>query len=378
MSTFGARTIYRLFGTYRLMLAMLVVAQHFVAGFAPADIAVVAAPYEVGTIAVLAFFTLSGFVIMEAAATIYATRPAAFLANRLLRIVPHFVLAAALSICVFAWFDHAGTLRFMRESAVLTPVDFGAENIIANLFGFLPLVDRAFNTNFLIIGWTLRVEMAFYIVVFASLMFRGRRLGQTILVGAMLALFAGALAGRAPLMFLFVPYFLLGAGLYFAADRRDRGAYWFCALMLVCIAIQLGAQPTYHQDLGYRKAFVAEAVLLTGLLALLAVLAFRGGGPVNRVDRRLGDLTYPLYLYHQVVMVAVLSLTSGYSWASLAVALVVSLALSAILEMAVAAMIDRWRDRVRGRRPRTEVLDTLHRSHAYFSDETAPIVVKSL
>ena len=84
---------YRSFGGFRLLLAVLVMVQHFGADLAPAPLATALAPYFTESVAVLVFFALSGFVITEAVDSVYRNRPIPFLTNRLLRIVPHFLLA---------------------------------------------------------------------------------------------------------------------------------------------------------------------------------------------------------------------------------------------------------------------------------------------
>ena len=93
------------------MLAVLVMVQHFGADLAPAPLAVALAPYSVGSVAVLVFFALSGFVITEAVDTVYRTRPGPFLANRLLRILPHFLLAVILAMLAHEFFRIAGGIR---------------------------------------------------------------------------------------------------------------------------------------------------------------------------------------------------------------------------------------------------------------------------
>ena len=67
-SVASARSLfaYRNFGAFRLLLAVMVMAQHLFAAFAPTDVALLANRYEVGSVAVLVFFALSGFVIVEA------------------------------------------------------------------------------------------------------------------------------------------------------------------------------------------------------------------------------------------------------------------------------------------------------------------------
>ncbi|MER8779076.1 hypothetical protein NKJ09_27610 [Mesorhizobium sp. M0189] len=85
-----------------MLLAIFVVLQHFLANLVPEPIATAPLPCEFGNIAVLVFFALSGFVISEAADRIYAGRPVAFMANRLLRILPHFALATILQSLLLA------------------------------------------------------------------------------------------------------------------------------------------------------------------------------------------------------------------------------------------------------------------------------------
>src|SRR5271165_2151975 len=65
---------YRHFGGFRLVLAALVMLQHFAADLAPEQLAKVFAPYALGGMAVLVFFAMSGFVITEAVDCVYRER----------------------------------------------------------------------------------------------------------------------------------------------------------------------------------------------------------------------------------------------------------------------------------------------------------------
>ena len=61
---------YREFGIFRLLLAICVLVQHAIVNAAPAGrLRAVLAPCEIGSMAVLVFFCLSGFVITEAASS---------------------------------------------------------------------------------------------------------------------------------------------------------------------------------------------------------------------------------------------------------------------------------------------------------------------
>ena len=86
----------------------------------------------------LAFFALSGFVIAEAADIAYRGRPVAFLGNRLLRIVPHFVLAMAMSIVLQGYFVAAGTLHVERYAPPPPGSAFSLRNIALNFASILP------------------------------------------------------------------------------------------------------------------------------------------------------------------------------------------------------------------------------------------------
>lgn len=129
---------YRPFGGFRLFLAFLVVLQHFVANAGPlGPLYDHVIPYEVGNIAVLVFFCLSGFVITEAATLIYSERPFAYLFNRFLRIVPHFLVALVIAAVIHAAFHRYGTLRISdREHPdLLTLHAFDLSNILGNILG---------------------------------------------------------------------------------------------------------------------------------------------------------------------------------------------------------------------------------------------------
>ena len=73
--------VYRPFGTMRLFLALLVMLQHYVQWCYPTSMQQFLMPIEPGSVAVLVFFFLSGFVITEAAELIYQGRPGAFFAT---------------------------------------------------------------------------------------------------------------------------------------------------------------------------------------------------------------------------------------------------------------------------------------------------------
>lgn len=143
-----------------------------------------------GAVAVAVFFVISGFVVAEANEVFYAGRPLAFMGNRLIRVVPPYLAALALTVAVHAVLWDAGRLVLWDYSLRLSPLD--ARLLLAGLLGLVPgfrtsLVAQDF--EFIPFVWSLRMEMAFYLAACVTLLAasRWRR-------AAPLALLAGCVA----------------------------------------------------------------------------------------------------------------------------------------------------------------------------------------
>ncbi|WP_428535069.1 acyltransferase family protein [Rhodopila sp.] len=346
---------YRHFGGFRLLLAMLVMLQHFAADLAPLPLARAFAPYPVGGIAVLVFFALSGFVITEAIDCIYRERAGAFLGNRLLRIVPHFLLAVALSMLAHEIFRATGGARLWRSQPSFPADAFAPINVALNFIGITPFIDRAIDYNFLDITWAVRVEMVFYLVM-AGCIAIGARLpgkkGFTIAATAaallLTPLFAFAVYGRGARMMEFLPYFGFGVGLYFATIGR-RAGWLTVALSVPAMLWQSILQQSLEPVAGMPAPSLAGQLIMLGLLlGVLGVLAFSDIARGRDTDRVLGGLTYPLYLYHQDVLVLLLTFTVGYSYAVFVTGILLSLLVAMALTSLVDPMVTRYRDKVRG------------------------------
>jgi peptidoglycan/LPS O-acetylase OafA/YrhL len=351
---------YRNFGAFRLLLAALVVLQHFWANLAPEELTAALQPFEIGSIAVLVFFCLSGFVILEAADRIYQDMPGAFFANRLMRIVPHFVLAIAFAIVLCAFFYKFGGLRVSRDVTFIGGVAFAAKNIVMNLLGFLPWSNRWMNYSYIEITWAIRVEMLFYVVIAAALLVShlGRRtrikhlslLAATSCIGIpFVLLFLLAMAGKAPAMFQLAPYFIFGCSLYAISRQGTPAAYAVMALSILGMAWEFLARPPYHPTVGFERAAHAQSAILALLLMAMVILSYAKTSKWIRADRFLGDLTYPLYVWHMNVMTLLLSITIGYSYTILYLGLAASLVVAWATHKAIDPLSVSLRDFIRGR-----------------------------
>ncbi|MBN8925146.1 MAG: hypothetical protein BGO51_05815 [Rhodospirillales bacterium 69-11] len=345
---------YRPFGAFRLLLAAMVMLQHFCADLAPEPLMRLVGPYGIGDMAVLIFFALSGFVITEAVDCAYRRRAGAFMTNRVLRIVPHFLVAVAVSILAHGLFVALDGVRLWRSQPGIPEGAFAAFNVAMNLVGIVPLVDRWIHYNFLDITWAVRVEMAFYLAV-ALAIATGTRLPKargfarvgSILMILLIPLFARALEGHGPGMFAYLPYFAFGAGLYFAT-RGARLGWVTASVSLLGMGLQLVSRPPGVGAVP--PSLPGQLAIFAVLLAAMSVLAFMEIRRGRRIDRFLGTITYPLYLYHEAVFIVAATLTVGYSYVTFTAAIVASLAVAVVAALTLDPFVDRYRDRIRGGR----------------------------
>lgn len=351
---------YKHFGGLRLGLALLVVVQHFVGNLAPlGPLYNTLMPEEIGSLAVLVFFCLSGFVIAEAAVSVYPEKPVAFITNRFLRIAPHYLAALAISIVIHLAFIRLGSIR-IAERHIPTPDRFAhafqLRNLAANLIGFMPGADRLGSFDFVDIVWAVRIEMLFYFLVLACIAVclnaRVRRIGLIRLFYAASVLLVPCLLlaafGKLPAKVGLISYFLFGVSLYLATAGKRTGplvGLWLAGMMLHFFSL-----PVVNPQGGPARNVVAEAVILAALLALMAYLARHRFARFRSTDRSLGDLSYPLYLHHQNVEVVLFSLAGDFSYAIALVGIPVSVLYSYGMMRLIDPMVNRVRDRIRGRR----------------------------
>ncbi len=346
---------YREFGVFRFFLAVCVLAQHLVVNAAPMGrIYATVPPYEIGSLSVLVFFCLSGFVITEAATVLYADKAFAYLTNRFLRIVPHFLIAVIIGISIHWIFFHVGTLRLSdRAHPELVTVDmFDWLNLVVNLFAFLPGTRRLMSYDFVGVIWAVRIEMVFYLTVFLCLVLPSRRRPQLKQAAPLIVVGLALLMLLVSRQFGFFFFFLYGVLLY--DWRAHRTALVGCVagmtLFFWLIPVDGGAD--------YTRAVLPQYLLLVAFTGIMTWLALRSG-TYRRIDQRCGDLTYPLYVNHENIIVLTLSITAGYHYSTLVVGFLMSLLVSYCLMRLVDPMVNRVRDVIRGRRLTRPVVTAL-------------------
>jgi peptidoglycan/LPS O-acetylase OafA/YrhL len=321
---------YRFLGAFRLLLAWMVLTSH-ANHYLPAWVA----PLALGNVGVFSFFVLSGFVIAEACDRFYAGAPHRFLLNRLLRIYPTYWLTCVLALAIYVPLGHP-------------ELQLDAASIAANL-AILVAPQGTFFWISLI--WAVGIELRFYFV--AALMSLAHGLvKRPVLVHALfwvgaLVLYLVTVASDYQRLATFrhAPYFVFGVALYhFVAYRGVRAA------LAAAGAFPFVLHAYWAYNAAGPTALPSSTLVFVATLAAMVALCFVTI-PIRaaRVDKLLGDLTYPLYLVHWPIVWLVGQALPGAGFEGYLAVALASLA-AAGLVLLMEQPLTRLRDRVRRRR----------------------------
>ncbi len=282
-----------MFGVLRLLLALLVLHAH-VWG---------AQPWS-GVFAVLAFFTLSGYLMTLIIHEKYGLDGAGFgryALNRGLRIFPAYWFALACTLGAIGLIT--GPEFFQREVAdrMIVPQTLGEWLPTVFIFGqwtWLPslLIPQ---------GWALNVELIFYLALPLFIARKPEYALACFLTSVVYTIWVAKL--HLPLgQRYYLPIsgmlpFAFGAVIYFYG-KRVRASAGF-AVLLVLVAF---AHVFVYDLVDVERDYVENTPLyLNTLLFGLAVWALADVKPPDwlaRLDERCGRLSYPLYLNHFLVL----------------------------------------------------------------------------
>ncbi|MEJ0044126.1 MAG: acyltransferase [Rhizomicrobium sp.] len=266
---------------FRFSLALMVMSQHL-SGLVPP---------QTGRLAVEAFFCISGFLISMVATTRYAGRPAAFLANRFLRIYPTYWACLAVGGVVVLLVPTSTALH----PSLLLPAT--AADWFANLAVFGLTQQTA--SRLLPAAWSLHTELWFYLVV--GLVTAARPRLTYVLLPVSLAFSAYCAFWWSPISFYGTPVgnadaFFIGSAVFLLRDRLRPArpllvaGIGFCLFELLAWGPFVGSQ-TVNEFLGAPAA----GILMLGLWNSRLDDVLR---PVKALAGALGRLSYPLFLLH--------------------------------------------------------------------------------
>jgi peptidoglycan/LPS O-acetylase OafA/YrhL len=346
---------YKFFGSYRLLLAIVVVIGHLQSNFAPLAIQEALIPLGLGNVGVTSFFMLSGYVITEALELFYVGRLKEFLLNRFLRIMPPFILALLFSYAVhyLCYLSKLPIYEFVNSEAWLKSLE--PLEVLANFFSVFDFrIPAAYENYHLYVRyiWAVVAEVQFYIV--AGIMFSmalgfGRRkifVGY-VFVTAMIYLLSLVVKFPPALKLIeFFPYFLTGVCLYYVnleVKKNIIGIIHVCTALSILLSFLCFAR--------YSK-FNLCALLLFGfsvfVFVILSRLRLTAKPFFRRIDSFLGDLSYPVYLNHGSIEVILYGFFQGLSMLIVWLGVASSLIMSFFLSMITEPFTRKLRNKIRG------------------------------
>ncbi len=341
-----------MFGIWRTMLAIEVVAFHLL--LVPL----------IGAYAVFSFFVLSGFLMTEIVQRTYGYGPGGFaryIGNRALRLLPSYWFALVVTMLVIAAVGTANVYLFHKVMGVPDNIEDWVQNISMIFFNWLPKEEKP---RLVPLAWALTVEIFYYVAI-------------------------GLGASRTRLVTLVWLVFSL---VYVVVIRRlypEGGEYLYAAIPAGSLPFSVGALVWHYQSeirawlahfqLGDARVLVIGRWVLYGIiLAALTVTGWRWlamfGNWLNiivsalivvalfavkptqswrRIDKAVGDYSYPIYLLHlQMGLLAGVMLygvtTKSGPWVFI-VGLMFTIALAAICARLIDPAVEQLRHRIRPR-----------------------------
>jgi peptidoglycan/LPS O-acetylase OafA/YrhL len=371
---------YRLFGAFRFFLALGVVLSHSWGFSVAADQYFFLREIGIGNVAVVGFFVLSGYVISEAVTLFYAGRPFRFLGNRAMRLLPPYLTALAISVAVHWLLQRKGILTLL-DYPVPPEGMFDRTNLLGNVTGIIPIFNfqRVLHYPreyyyFVRFSWAVMVESVYYVSVFILMIAvegvprllrrwddRTKRLAGIAIPSSAVAFVVATHVlneyGRSVYGVLaFVPYFLLGSMIYYWTMKGRRIFGFGAGISLALIALHFSRYTQGQIPLGHRWLdHLADPIVLAPTLATLLLPAVMIGlasvrvtARLRRLDRWLGDLSYPVYLNQYAVLIVFASLWKGVSIWKQVLAVLAVCGVAYLAKRIVETPMKGIRDRLRG------------------------------
>ena len=296
-------------GAFRLALALAVVVSHLTR-------------FDIGRLAVVLFFYLSGYWTVRIWREKFAGAVPRYYASRWLRIMPLFLFVTL-------------------AAALVRGLPLHPENI--GLFGLASSPHDPTG-----VAWSLDVELQFYLLVPALV---GLLLSRPV-AGLILAIVSAAVGVWLETAFglvtvaKYLPAFTLGA-LTCLHDWRPKRTFALASLLAFAV-LSLYTATTPFLSKTAPDPFDRDLWAMVWMLPLLPFVAYSLTIRSTPMDRHLGNLSFPLYLVHYPVIVVVCEAVPGGLGKALAAG--VAVAVSVALYRFVDRPIDAWRVGVTERR----------------------------
>ncbi len=328
-----------MFGLHRYVLALMVACAHI-------QFVLFDRPNWLGVYAVFGFYTLSGYLMTRVLHETYGYEPAGFLrylANRALRIYPPYWLAlGATALLLMAWPGVAGFSQWLIHLPA-TSAEAARNVVLVGLHA--DYVPRLVPT-----AWSLHVELVYYALMGLGISRSRMRTALWVVASALWTIWVLVegvpFAERYSTVVAASLPFSLGAAVHHFVPLRPRPLLWILPAVFPLHAL---AAPWLWGDL-YTGGFYASCAL--ALASVIALAPVRASGRLADWDRRLGDLSYPIFLVHTQVGLVLFAL----DWRGHATPLRVFVAsipllhgIAIAMHLSVVVTVERLRARIRRR-----------------------------
>ncbi|WP_336208763.1 acyltransferase family protein [Nonomuraea sp. LPB2021202275-12-8] len=337
----------------RFIAALAVLAFHYLIAYAsvwgdrPAELFPAVAPVAgLGILGVELFFMISGFVILMSA---WGRGLGAFARSRLVRLYPAYWLSLA---AVAALYGLTGAKALDPK---LSPGDY---LVNATMFQRLFKVTDAAG-----VYWSLWAELRFYLLI-AILVLVGVTYGRVLafcgiwLVAALGAELLGNPLLSEIVMPRYAPYFVAGMALYLIHKHGGGWLVWIYLAAAYVLSVNAAIERVHGRIelAGFRNMPVSDLSVILAITLIFAVMILVALGALRMRSRAaltaLGATTYPLYLFHSTIAVALIPLLVGER-PPLLVVMITTLA-AVVLSYLVYAVAERPLQRLlKPRRPAT-------------------------
>jgi peptidoglycan/LPS O-acetylase OafA/YrhL len=315
-----------------------------------------------GGLAVQCFYVISGFYMALVLDGKYHD-VGLFYSNRILRLLPTYLVAMGLAAVALVCLGASATISWPTVLAVfrhpVAAVILGAENLVVlgqellfwfrvstdGQFSFVPFVHPPSQSNpvawqLLLVpqSWSLSMELMFYALAPFLARLSSRRLLALALVsvivrlsGLWLALDYGLWHGRLfpTALFLFLLGMLAHRFLPLAA-RLPRVTGWVAYGVVLALVVGYPLLPLPDEA----GRWLMYGAVTAGVPLIFSVLR------TSALDRWIGDLSYPIYLCHLIVVGLVLTYEPPFpAWLSIGGTLILAVTLLLFVEHPV----ERWR-----------------------------------
>ncbi len=313
---------YEAIGWIRILLALMVVVSHinyFEQQLPPS--------LQIGEIAVLVFFVVSGYVISKIIVNVYSSNFLSFSINRVLRIYPMYWFCYTAGLCALALLE-LDTLG----GAFTSDLGWPNERWLSYLAGYslIPTFIVSDSLSPLSPAWSLVVELEFYFAAavwwsLGSKLCFNEKTGKSILrrktVWWGILGVAFVAAGFCSIILIengsarffgalkFGPFFLLGIFIFAIKKHSEEriisllyrigGAISFVG----CVYWVLFSLGNQYSGIAIFQSRIWAALLFISLVTITyACIGLQVSPKLRKIDALVGDLTYPIYLSHLLIL----------------------------------------------------------------------------